>query len=53
MLGAYLGERWDGKVSDEAWRVGLASFVGRILGSGFKLLCGFLALVLMAMAMVI
>ena len=53
MLGAYLGERWDGKKSDEAWRVGLASFVGRILGSVFKLLCGFLALVLMAVAMVI
>ena len=53
MLGAYLGERWDGKVSDEAWRVGVVSFVGRILGSGFKLLCGFLALVLIAVAMVI
>ena len=53
MLGAYFGERWDGKVSDEAWRVGLASFIGRILGSGFKLLCGFMALVLMTVAMVI
>jgi len=53
MLGAYLGECWDGKVSDEAWKIGLASFVGRILGSGFKLLCGLLALVLMAVAMVI
>ena len=53
MLGAYLGERWDGKVSEEAWRVGVASFVGRILGSGFKLFCGFLALVLIAVAMVI
>ena len=53
MLGAYFGERWDGKKTDEAWRVGFASFVGRILGSGFKLLCGFLALVSMAVAMVI
>ncbi|MDC0048062.1 DUF456 domain-containing protein [Verrucomicrobia bacterium] len=53
MVGAYLGERWDGRKTDEAWRVGLASFVGRILGSGFKLLCGFLALVLIALAMVI
>lgn len=53
MVGAYLGERWDGKISEEAWRVGVASFVGRILGSGFKLLCGFLALVLIAVAMAI
>ena len=53
MVGAYLGERWDGKISEEAWRVGVASFVGRILGSGFKILCGFLALVLIALAMVI
>ena len=53
MVGAYLGERWDGKISEEAWRVGVASFVGRILGSGFKLLCGFLALVLITIAMVI
>jgi uncharacterized protein len=53
MVGAYFGERWDGKISQEAWRVGVASFVGRILGSGFKLLCGFLALVLITVAMVI
>ena len=53
MLGAFFGERWDGKKTDEAWKVGLASFVGRILGSGIKLLCGFLALLLMALAMVI
>jgi len=53
LLGACLGERWDGKSFDEAWRVGLASFVGRILGSGFKLFCGFVALIFIVGAMIL
>ena len=53
LLGAYYGERVEGRNSQEAWKVGISSFVGRVLGSIFKILCGFIALICMAIAMVI
>ena len=53
LLGAYYGERVEGRNSQEAWKVGISSFVGRVLGSMFKILCGFIALICMVIAMVI
>ena len=53
LLGAYHGERVEGKHSKEAWKVGIASFTGRILGSFFKIICGFIALICISVAMVI
>ena len=53
LLGAYYGERVEGKKSSEAWKVGVSSFTGRILGSLFKMLCGLIALICMAIAMVV
>ena len=53
LLGAYYGERVEGKNSKEAWKVGVSSFTGRILGSLFKIICGFIALITIAVAMVI
>ena len=53
LLGAYYGERVEGRNAQEAWKVGISSFVGRVLGSMFKILCGFIALMFMAIAMVI
>ena len=53
LLGAYYGEIVEGRNSQEAWKVGVSSFVGRVLGSMFKILCGFIALICMAIAMVI
>ena len=53
LLGAYYGERVEGRNAQEAWKVGISSFVGRVLGSMFKILCGFIALMCMAIAMVI
>ena len=50
LLGAYYGEIVEGRNLE----VGVgASFVGRVLGSMFKILCGFIALMCMAVAMVI
>jgi len=53
LLGAYYGERVEGRNPHEAWKVGIASFSGRVLGSMFKILCGFIALICMVIAMVI
>ena len=53
LLGAYYGEKVEGKNSKEAWKVGVSSFTGRILGSLFKIICGFIALICISGAMVI
>ena len=53
LLGAYYGERVEGRNAQEAWKVGISSFVGRVLGSIFKILFGFIALICMAIAMII
>ena len=53
LLGAYYGEKVEGKNSQEAWKVGISSFTGRILGSIFKLVCGFIALICISIAMVV
>ena len=53
LLGAYYGEKVEGKNSKEAWKVGVSSFTGRILGSFFKIICGFIALICMSIAMVV
>ncbi len=53
LLGAYYGEKVEGKNSKEAWKVGVSSFTGRILGSLFKIICGFIALIFMTIAMVV
>ena len=52
LLGAYYGEKVEGKNSKDAWNVGVSSFIGRILGSLFKIICGFIALICMSIAMV-
>jgi uncharacterized protein YqgC (DUF456 family) len=51
MIGAYLGERWDGKGNREAWRVGFNSFWARLVGSCIKLLCGLIMIVVAGVAM--
>lgn len=51
LLGAYLGEKWHGRESAEAWRVGVASFFGSLLGSIAKLLIGLVALLIASLAM--
>ena len=53
LLGAYYGEKVEGKNSKDAWKVGVSSFTGRILGSLFKIICGFIALICMSIAMVV
>ena len=53
LLGAYYGEKVEGKNSKEAWKVGVSSFTGRILGSLFKIICGFIALICISIAMVL
>ena len=53
LLGAYYGEKVEGKNNQEAWKVGVSSFTGRILGSLFKIICGFIALICMSIAMVV
>ena len=52
LLGAYYGEKVEGKNSKEAWKVGISSFTGRILGSLFKIICGFIALICISIAMI-
>lgn len=52
LLGAYYGEKVEGKSSHDAWKVGISSFTGRILGSLFKIICGFIALICISIAMV-
>lgn len=51
LLGAYYGEKVEGKKSKEAWKIGMSSFTGRILGSLFKLICGFIALICITISM--
>ena len=51
LLGAYYGEKVEGKNFQEAWKVGVSSFIGRILGSLFKMICGFIALIFTSIAM--
>ena len=53
LLGAYYGEKVEGKNSQQAWKVGISSFTGRILGSLFKIICGFIALICISVAMVV
>tara|TARA_B100000963_G_scaffold280517_1_gene248944 strand:- start:195 stop:749 length:555 start_codon:yes stop_codon:yes gene_type:complete len=53
LLGAYYGEKVEGKSSHDAWKVGISSFTGRILGSIFKIICGFIALICMSIAMLV
>ncbi len=38
--GAALGEHWDGKPWSEAWKIGGAAFVGRVLGTAGKIVVG-------------
>ena len=52
LLGAYYGEKVEGKNSKDAWKIGISSFTGRIFGSLFKIVCGFIALIFMTIAMV-
>ena len=40
LCGALLGEQWKGKELEEAWRVGKAAFVGRLLGTLGKFMFG-------------
>ncbi|MFO0871206.1 MAG: DUF456 domain-containing protein [Pirellulales bacterium] len=40
LAGAALGESWKGRSFDESLEVGKAAFVGRVLGTGAKILCG-------------
>lgn len=40
LAGAALGEGWKGRSFDESLRVGQAAFVGRVLGTGAKIVCG-------------
>ena len=53
MLGAYLGERWDGKQNRDAWRIGFTSFWARLVGSFVKLLVGLLMIVVGSVAMLV
>ena len=53
LLGVYYGEWVEGKNSKEDWKVVISSFIGRILGSLFKIICGFIALITMAVAIFI
>ena len=53
LLGAYYGEKVEGKNAKEAWKVGISSFTGSILGSLFKIICGFIALICISVAMVV
>ena len=53
LLGAYYGEKVEGKNYKEAWKVGVSSFTGRILGSLFKIICGFIALICMSILLII
>ena len=53
LFGAYYGEKVEGKNSQDAWKVGISSFTGRILGSLFKIICGFIALICISVAMVV
>ena len=53
LLGAYYGEKVEGKNSHDAWKVGISSFTGRILGSIFKMICGFIALICISIAMIV
>ena len=52
-LGAYYAEKLEGQYSKTAWKIGVSSFIGRILGSLFKTTCGFLALICITMGMVL
>ena len=52
LLGAYYGEKVEGKNSKDAWEVGVSSFAGRILGSLFKIVSGFIALICISFAMI-
>lgn len=53
LLGAYYGERVEGRSSQDAWNVGVSSFMGRVLGALFKILFGFIALICMVVAMLV
>ena len=53
LLGAYYGELVEGRNSQEAWKVGVSSFIGRIMGSLFKIICGCIALICMVVAMLV
>ena len=53
LLGAYYGEILQGKNSKDAWSVGVSSFTGRILGSLFKIVCGCVSLIILAVSMVV
>ena len=51
LLGAYLGEKWHGREKQDAWRIGVASFLGSLLGSIAKLIIGLVALLIASLAM--
>jgi uncharacterized protein YqgC (DUF456 family) len=40
MAGAMLGETWKGKGLADSAKIGTAAFLGRLLGTGAKLICG-------------
>ncbi|NNJ26777.1 DUF456 domain-containing protein [Alienimonas chondri] len=47
-VGAYLGETWKGKGSSEAIQVSKGALIGRLLGTGGKLACGAVMVVILA-----
>ena len=53
LVGAALGEGWKGRTFDESLQVGQAAFVGRVLGTGAKIICGTLIVAVVAVALVI
>lgn len=53
LFGAFYGEKVEGKNSKEAWKIGMSSFTGRILGSLFKIICGLIGLICVSVAMVV
>lgn len=53
LVGAAIGEGWKGRSFDESISVGKAAFVGRVLGTGAKIFCGTLIVVVVGAALVI
>ena len=46
--GAYLGETWKGRTSTDAIQIGKGALMGRLLGTGGKLACGAVMVVILA-----
>lgn len=52
-FGAYVGEAWKGRTSDESWKVSQAAFVGRLLGTMAKILAASVIVAIVAGAVVV